>query len=100
MGKVQLKVLPWIANLMNTQGSNWLTLDREIGKETTIGDLLADLALSYTDFRKVVFNPDIGKVNDQVMVILNGSLLQISNVTEAKLSDGDTILLLPVYSGG
>ena len=100
MGKVQLKILPWVANMLNTPGSSWLILEKEIGAGATIGDLLADLASSYTDFRKVVFNPDTGKVNDQVMVILNGGLLQFPDVTEAKLADGDSIVLLPVYSGG
>ena len=86
--------------MLNEHGSGWFTLEKEIGKETTIGDLLADLAFSHTDFRKMVFNPDVGKVSDQVIVILNDSLLQLPDVTEAKLNDGDSISLLPVYSGG
>ncbi len=100
MGKVQLKIPPWVASMLGEQGPGWFTLEREIGEGATIGDLLVELASSYTDFRKVVFNPDIGKVSDQVVVILNDSLLQLPDVTEAKLNDGDSISLLPVYSGG
>lgn len=100
MGKVQLKIPPWVASMLNAQGGGWLVLEREIGEGTTIGDLLADLAFSYTDFRKVVFNPDIGKISDQVIVILNGSLLQLPDVTEAKLNNGDSVSLLPVFAGG
>lgn len=100
MGKVQLKFPSSFAGMLNAQGSDLFVLEKEIGEETTIGDLLADLAFSYTDFRKVVFNPDTGKVGDQVNVILNNQLLQLPEVTEAKLSDGDSIIILPVYSGG
>ncbi len=100
MGRVQLKFPSSFAGMLNAQGSDLSVLEKEIGEETTIGDLLADLAFSYTDFRKVVFNPDTGKVGDQVNVILNNQLLQLPEVTEAKLSDGDSINILPVYSGG
>jgi len=100
MGKVQLKFPSSFAGVLNAQGSDLSVLEKEIGEETTIGDLLADLAFSYTDFRKVVFNPDTGKVGDQVNVILNNQLLQLPEVTEAKLNDGDSIIILPVYSGG
>ena len=65
-----------------------------------MGDLLIELAASHADFRKVVFNPDIGKVSEQINVFLNDSLLQFPDVTDAKLNDGDSIMFLPVYSGG
>ncbi len=100
MGKVRLKFPASFASILNAQGSDLVILEKEIGEETTIGDLLAALAFSYTDFRKVVFNPDTGKVSDQVNVVLNNSLLQFPEVTEAKLSDGDSIIILPVYAGG
>ncbi len=100
VGKVRLKFPASFASMLNAQGSDLVILEKEIGEETTIGDLLAALAVSYADFRKVVFNPDIGKVSDQVNVVLNNNLLQLPDVTEAKLSDGDSIIILPVYAGG
>ncbi len=100
MGKVQLKMPPWIASLLNKQCSDWFTLEKEIEEGATIGDLLVDLASNHTDFRKVVFNPDVGKVSDQVLVFLNDNLLQFPDVTEVKLNDEDSIMLLHVYSGG
>ncbi len=100
VGKVRLKFPASFASMLNAQGSDLVVLEKEIGEGTTIGDLLADLAFSYTGFRKVIFNPDIGKISDQVNVILNDSLLQFPDVTEAKLNDGDSIIILPVYAGG
>ncbi len=100
MGKVRLRIPPWIASLLNKQNSDWFTFEKEIEEGTTIGDLLVDLASNHPGFRKVVFNPDVGEVTDQLLVFLNDSLLQFPDVTEAKLSDGDIIMLLTVYTGG
>ncbi len=100
VGKVRLKIPSSIADTLNEQRSDWFILEKEIVEGATMGDLLTDLAFSYADFRKVVFDPDIGKVGDRVLVILNDSLLQIPDVTEVKLSDGDSVIFLPVYAGG
>ncbi len=100
MGKVRLEISPSLAGVLNAEGSDWIIFEKEIGEWATISDLWADLALGHTDFRKVVFDPCTGKVGDQVIVVLNGSLLQLSDVTEVKLKDGDTVILLPVFSGG
>ena len=62
MGKVQLKIPPWLASMLNAQSSDWFTFEKEIGEGATMGELLTELATSHTDFRRVVFNPDVGKV--------------------------------------
>ncbi len=100
MAKVRIEIPPWVASMLNAQHTDSLILEKEVGEETTLSDLLADLTSSYADFDKVVFNPDTGKVTDQVLVVLNNSLLQYTDVTEVKLRDGDSIMLLPVFSGG
>ena len=100
MGKVQLKIPPWVASVLNGQASDWFTLEQEIGDTETVSDLLTELALNDDDFRKTVFNPDVGKISEQINVFLNDSLLQFPDVNEKKLSDGDSIMLLPVFSGG
>ncbi len=100
MGKVQLKIPPWMASLLKAQGSDWLILEQEIAEGATIGDLLAELTSSYDGFRKVVFNLDAGEVSDRLNIILNDRLLQFPDVTEVKLNDGDGVILPPVISGG
>ncbi|MFC1937269.1 MoaD/ThiS family protein [Chloroflexota bacterium] len=100
MGRVKLKIPPWVASMLNTPSSDWLILEKEIGKETTIGHLLAELALGNPEFQKAVFDPDTGKSSGQVMFFLNKSILRYSDIAETKLNDGDSIMLLPVYPGG
>ena len=100
MGKVRLKITPSLASIVNVISSDWVIIEKEIGEGATIGDLLTGLALDYSDFREVVFNPDTRQVGEEVMIVLNDTLQQLSQVAEVKLNDGDTIILLPVYSGG
>jgi len=100
MRQVWLKIPPSLASIFDKRVFDWFIIEKEIGERATIGDLLTELALSYADFRKAVFDPDTKKVSDQVMVILNDSLLQFADVTEAKLNGGDTVIIIPVYSGG
>lgn len=108
MGKVRLEISPSLADVLNAEGSDWVIaegsdwviLEKETGEWATIGDLLADLAFRHIDFRRTVFNPDTGEVSSQIMVALNGSLLQLSDVTTVKLKDGDTVVLVPVLYGG
>ncbi len=100
MGKVRLRIPSSIADPLNEQLSDLFILEKEIGEGATMGDLLTGLARSYAGFRKVVFDPDIGKVSDQINVFLNDSLLQDTDVTGIKLNDGDSVIFLPVYTGG
>ena len=100
MGKVQLKIPPFFAYIMDSSASDWFVVEREIGEETTVCGLLTDLALSNPGFREVVFNPDKGTISDQINIVLNQKLLNFPREMDTKLSDGDVITLLPMYSGG
>ena len=98
--KVQLKFPASFAGTLNARGSDLVVLEKEIGEGATIGDILTDLALSYTDFGKAVFDPDTGKVSARINFVLNNNLLRLPEVTKAKLNDGDSIIILPVITGG
>ena len=100
MGIVQLHIPPWVTGMLNTPSSDWIILKKEIGKETTIGNVLSELALSSNEFKKAVFNPDTGESSGQVMVFLNNSIIRNSDIEGTKLNDGDSVRLLPVYMGG
>jgi molybdopterin converting factor small subunit len=100
LGKVQLKIPPFFAYIMESSTSDWFVLEREIGKETTICNLLTDIAISNSEFREVVFNPDTGIISDQINIILNQKLLNFPRGMDTKLRDGDVVTLLPLYSGG
>ncbi len=100
MGKVQIKLPPWIAAALGAGASDWLVLEIEIKKGATVDRLLNELVASYPGFRERVFNPDTGHLNEQLNVVLNGTLLTFREITKKKLAPGDNITLVPLYSGG
>ena len=100
MGKIQLKITPSLAGLFNVQGRDWFIIEKEIGEHGTVGQLLSDLARSYPNLGRMIFNSDSEDGSDQILIVLNDSLLQSQKVSEAELRDGDSIMLLPVYAGG
>ncbi|MFC1937549.1 MoaD/ThiS family protein [Chloroflexota bacterium] len=100
MSSVQLKITSALASVLRSQGSDWLILEKEVAEGATIGDLLADLAPDYHNFRHAVFDPDTRQISEEVMIILNDSLLQFPDATEARLTNGDRVMLALVFSGG
>jgi molybdopterin converting factor small subunit len=101
MGNIQIKINPSLASMASArQFNSWLTLDCQIDGKGTIGELLARLTREHPDFKRVIFDPETGKVSDEINVVHNQNLLISSEAGEAKVKDGDCILLMPIYTGG
>ncbi len=100
MCKVKLSLPSWVAKMIDAKASDGLTLEKEVGEGTTISDLLKRLVVTYPGFRQAVYDPDTGLVHEQINVILNSRLLTFREISQTKLTDGDTIVLLPMYYGG
>ncbi len=100
MGKVQLKIPPSLVSTINKQVVDWVILEPEIAEGATIGDLLAKMASGHVEFRQAIFDPGARRVSDEILVVLNDSLVPSPEAAEARLNDGDSVILLPVYSGG
>jgi len=100
MWKVQLKISPFFGYLMHQSSSDWIIVEVEIGKQTSIGDLLNDLALINSEFRASVFNPETGIVGSQIDIVVNQTLLHFPSEMSTRLHNGDIIILLPVNTGG
>jgi hypothetical protein len=100
MANVQLKITPSFASILGIKSNDWYVIEKEIDETSTIKSLLTGFAQNNTGFRTMVFNPDTGKLSDQVIITLNGNLLQVPDVTQIKLNDGDNIIITPAYEGG
>jgi len=62
-------------------------------------DLLLKLADGYGEpFHRELFNAD--GLRDDVMVTVNGVIINHANVAELALNNNDVIALLPVFPGG
>ena len=100
MMKIKLRLSSWIAAKVEVEHSGWLTLEKEVGEGSTISDLLVGIVMTYPGLREAVYSPDTGLVGERINVALNDHLLDSREISRAKLSDGDTIILLPSSWGG
>ena len=98
--KIKLRLSSWIAAKVEVEHSGWLTLEKEVGEGSTISDLLLGIVMTYPGLREAVYSPDTGLVGERINVALNDHLLDSREISRAKLSDGDTIILLPSSWGG
>ena len=74
--------------------------EESIEEGTTIHQLLDNLARCYPAIAQNIFDPDVKKVNPQVVVNYNDQVISPYVVHEQVLRDGDKITVLPVYVGG
>jgi molybdopterin converting factor small subunit len=100
MPKITLKLPSWIATVIEANSSGWLTFEKQISEGTTINDVLQDFVTTYPDFRRAAYNPDAGLATEQLNFILNDRLLTFQEMLLTRLNDYDTVVLIPLYSGG
>ncbi|MFC2039057.1 MoaD/ThiS family protein, partial [Chloroflexota bacterium] len=92
MIQVRLDLPPWIISQLEGQSS--------VEEGTTLAEFLTKMAVAYPGFRESVFNPDAGSITEQISVALNNRVLTFREISEKRLSAGDNITLLPIYTGG
>jgi molybdopterin converting factor small subunit len=100
MAKVQVKLPPHVAQMLNAKSSGWLVLEEETKDQTTVSSLLSSLIANYSGFRETVYNPEAGSLNEQIGVVLNEKLLTLDEISQTTLVENDSILILPLYYGG
>jgi len=100
MIKIKLRLSSWVAAKLGDENSGWVTLEKEVGEGSTISDLLAEIVMTYPDLREAVYSPDTGLVDKRINVALNDHFLNSREISQVKLSDGDTIFLFPSHWGG
>ena len=100
MAKIQVKITPSLAVMLRPGTTDWIILEQEIAEGSNADELLSDLARNDATFHKVLFDSKTGKASDEIDLVLNNTFLPPSERVEARLHDGDSIILLPAYIGG
>jgi hypothetical protein len=85
---------------MGTADNQNQTLKKEIKEGSTLFDLFSSIAEQFPDFCEKVFDPKTGQLSDQVMVIMNGRLIQAKELNSTTMKDKDSVILSPVLVGG
>jgi len=94
--KVRVQYFGFIKNLLNKREEHV-----ELEENATLGDLLNKLAgINGEAFRKEVYEPGLKDVKTGFSVTVNGVLAGQLGGMDAKLSDGDNVILMSLMSGG
>ena len=90
--KIRIKAFGELRKLLGAE------LKLELPSGTTIGELLLKLSKDYPALKSKVLDPD-GR-SGHYLVLINGRNIQFMNQLKTKLSEKDTISLLPPSGGG
>ncbi len=75
--------------------------DINIKEAAALWDLLEKLAANFgKPFNPEVYEPAKKEVKPTFMVMVNGVLIDQLNGLDTKLKDGDTIIVMPLMTGG
>ncbi|MCK4884588.1 MAG: MoaD family protein [Candidatus Bathyarchaeum sp.] len=94
--KVRVQYFGFIKNMLNKREEHF-----ELDEDTSLSDLLNKLAEVHgVAFRKEVYEPGLKDVKMGFSVTVNGVLMGQLGGLDAKLSDGDNVILMSLMSGG
>jgi molybdopterin converting factor small subunit len=94
--KVKVQYFGFIKNMLNKREEHF-----ELNEDASLSDLLNKLAgIHGAAFRKEVYEPGLKDVKMGFSVTVNGVLIGQLGGLDAKLSEGDNIILMSLMSGG
>src|SRR4030042_2574037 len=101
MGKVHLDVFPALADALGIgEASEEVIPEERTDDNYSALDLLNGLCTKYPRFNQSVFNVNTQKLTGQVVIFLNGRHLELIDGLATRLTDGDTLILIPFLEGG
>ena len=100
MMRVRLVITPWLSRHLTQGSTGTVSQDRDVDEGATVGELLREVASQHPGFGAVIFPGGVGRVVGYVSVVLNDQFLELAGGMEAVLKPGDTVRLMPGFSGG
>ena len=100
MSTINLEVIPWLPSLAGKKGEGRMVLAQEVPEGATVGQFLEQLRSHWPKLVDYVVEPDTQRLTTLVSIIVNDRLLELLDGLDTRLQEGDTVILLPAYSGG
>jgi molybdopterin converting factor small subunit len=98
--QVQVKVLPWFSQLLAPGHHTSLLLEEELPSGSSLRRLLARLAAGKARFDEAIYDRQGDALRDTVVITHNGRLVSPAAALDLVLQNGDSVALIPAYSGG
>ena len=99
MCTIRLEILPWLSRTLSGDDAARVVTQWNIADGATVRDVLDQFAAQHPPFAHNLYD-DRGQIAAHVSIIVNNRLYELSGGLETKLQPGDTVCLLPAFSGG
>ena len=100
MGSAKIEIMPWLSRYFAPGRYGRVVLEKEVDEGATIRDLLEEIISDNQEVRKVLFEADTGRLAGYIALVLNGRFVELSGGLDTELKPGDTLRLMPGFSGG
>ena len=98
--RVQIRILPWFSQVLVPGQHSSLLLEEDLPPGALLRTLLRFLADRYARFEEVIYSSSDDALQATVLVTHNGRLISPLSALDLVLESGDSIALIPAYSGG
>ncbi len=100
MSRVNIELFFPLSRGVDKKQKGQIKLCEETVPDESVRRLLSRLSTLYPNLESILFDEASKEVSNFVCILLNDRDLQIPDGLAAKLNDGDTLSLLPMYLGG
>jgi molybdopterin converting factor small subunit len=100
VNRTKVLISPSLTSAIDVKYRDWLTLERETPAGATLENVLKELSLTYPELGRMLFDREKGGVSEEIILVLNGHLLLSPDAAAIGVRDGDTLVILPTYTGG
>ncbi|MDP2718475.1 MAG: MoaD/ThiS family protein [Dehalococcoidia bacterium] len=103
MARVTIEIYPWLTSYLAAKGQKkggGVILEQEIEEGENIGTLLRKLAAREKKLGPHLYDPESGRLTDQVGIVLNNRFIDLLDGPDTVLKDGDTVTLSQAWCGG
>jgi molybdopterin converting factor small subunit len=97
---VTIEIMPWLSRYF-VAGQYWrVVVERKVDDNATIRDLLEEITADKPEVRGILFETGTGKLAGYIALVLNGRFVELAGGLDTELKPGDTLRLMPAFSGG
>ena len=100
MPAVRVKVTRWLRQTLDLAPDGLEDITVPVPEGESLLGLFRRLTAAHRDVWDVVFDEGTQTISPNILVVLNGSIVNPYDRAGARLKDGDEVMLLPMFDGG
>jgi molybdopterin converting factor small subunit len=100
MPKVMLKVNRWLSQNGQADSTNFVEIPISAREGESILGIVRRLSEENDSFRRAIFDEENQQIQPNIIVVLNGRIVNPYERSESTLKEGDELTFLPMQNGG